>query len=59
MVTQVLDRSDRVFWDDIAGQEAAKTLVQEMVVWPSLNPQLFQVGLWAAPPRAAGRGWLR
>ena len=40
---EILDQSSSVSWDDIAGQEHAKALVQEMVVWPLLNPQLFTV----------------
>jgi len=35
------DGSHGVRWDDIAGQEEAKSLVQELVVWPLLNPGLF------------------
>jgi hypothetical protein len=31
-----------VAWDDIAGQAQAKLLVQELVVWPMLNPHLFK-----------------
>ncbi|QDZ24120.1 ATPase family AAA domain-containing protein [Chloropicon primus] len=31
-----------VSWSDIVGQEDAKRLVQEMVVWPMLNPNLFK-----------------
>ena len=31
-----------VAWDDIAGQDRAKRLVQELVVWPMLNPHLFK-----------------
>ncbi len=42
---EVTDCSGGITWDDIAGQEAAKRLVQEMVVWPMLNPQLFTVRL--------------
>ena len=30
-------------WDDIAGQQTAKDLIQEVVVWPIKNPQLFTV----------------
>jgi len=32
-----------VQWNDIAGQDQAKRLVQELVVWPMLNPHLFKV----------------
>ena len=28
-----------------AGQEVAKNLIQEVVVWPLLNPHIFTVGL--------------
>lgn len=35
--------ASQVSWDDIAGQETAKRLVQELVVWPMLNPHLFKV----------------
>ncbi len=28
----------QVSWDDIAGQETAKRLVQELVVWPMTAP---------------------
>ena len=31
-------------WSDIAGQQTAKDLIQEVVVWPVKNPQLFTVG---------------
>ena len=31
-----------ISWSDIVGQEDAKRLVQEMVVWPMLNPKLFK-----------------
>lgn len=40
---EVVDRGAGVAWEDIAGQEAAKKLVQELVVWPMLNPHLFKV----------------
>ena len=40
---EVVDRKTGVAWDDIAGQEAAKKLIQELVVWPMLNPDLFKV----------------
>lgn len=40
---EVVDAGHGVSWDDIAGQEAAKRLIQEVVVWPMRNPDLFQV----------------
>ena len=36
-------------WEDIAGQEAAKKLIQEVVVWPMLNPHIFKGA--RAPPK--------
>jgi SpoVK/Ycf46/Vps4 family AAA+-type ATPase len=35
-------------WNDIAGQRTAKDLIQEVVVWPIKNPQLFTVNTHAA-----------
>ena len=46
---EILDRRSAVTWDDIAGQDTAKRLVQELVVWPMLNPHLFQGA--RAPPK--------
>ncbi len=39
-----MDCRAAVQWEDIAGQDDAKRLVQELVVWPMLNPHLFRVG---------------
>ena len=39
------EQSDAVQWSDIAGQQQAKQLIQEMVVWPSLYPNLCKVTL--------------
>ncbi len=36
----VMERPD-LQWEEIVGQEEAKRLIQEMVVWPVLNPSLF------------------
>lgn len=41
--SEILQNEDSVQWDDIAGQKTAKQLVQEMVVWPMMNPHLFKV----------------
>lgn len=41
--SEILDGRSSVQWDDIAGQDQAKRLVQELVVWPMLNPHLFKV----------------
>ena len=43
-----------ISWDDIVGQEDAKRLVKEMVVWPMLNPNLFKGA--RAPPKVRKRG---
>lgn len=40
---EIVEAGGRVQWEDIAGQEQAKRLVQELVVWPMLNPHLFKV----------------
>lgn len=40
---EIVERGGHVQWDDIAGQDQAKCLVQELVVWPMLNPHLFKV----------------
>ena len=50
MCQEILDTRSGVLWDDIAGQEDAKRLVQELVVWPMLNPHLFQARLLADQP---------
>ena len=43
MCNEIVEAGGRVQWEDIAGQEQAKRLVQELVVWPMLNPHLFKV----------------
>jgi hypothetical protein len=40
---EVMHSGGLVQWDDIAGQFHAKQLVQEMVVWPMMNPHIFKV----------------
>ena len=42
---EIVEAGGRVQWDEIAGQDQAKRLVQELVVWPMLNPHLFKVAL--------------
>eukprot|EP00798_Chlamydomonas_sp_ICE-L_P019919 gene19919-26623_t len=49
---EILDTGANISWDDIAGQVAAKRLIQEMVVWPMQNPHLF------TGPRAPPKGLL-
>ena len=46
---EVIDSSASVAWEDIAGQEAAKRLIQEVVVWPMMNPEIFKGA--RAPPK--------
>lgn len=40
---EIVEQGGHVQWNDIAGQDQAKRLVQELVVWPMLNPHLFKV----------------
>eukprot|EP00884_Botryococcus_braunii_P018696 jgi/Botrbrau1/550/Bobra.0010s0025.1 len=47
--SEIMDCRAGVQWEDIAGQEDAKRLVQELVVWPMLNPHLFRGA--RAPPK--------
>jgi SpoVK/Ycf46/Vps4 family AAA+-type ATPase len=49
ILDEVLDRSPGVKWDDIAGLNTAKQILQEAVILPMLRPDLF-TGL-RAPPR--------
>jgi ATP-dependent 26S proteasome regulatory subunit len=46
---EIIDSSASVAWEDIAGQEAAKRLIQEVVVWPMMNPDIFKGA--RAPPK--------
>lgn len=46
---EVIDSSASVAWEDIAGQDAAKRLIQEVVVWPMMNPDIFKGA--RAPPK--------
>lgn len=47
---EIIDaRNIKISWEDIAGQDRVKHIIQEMIVWPMLNPQLLQGS--RAPPK--------
>ncbi|DBB14318.1 TPA: hypothetical protein ACH3X3_004631 [Trebouxia sp. C0006] len=39
---EVVEQGGHVQWNDISGQDQAKRIVQELVVWLMLNPHLFK-----------------
>ena len=39
---EIMEHNPNVKWEDIAGLEYAKQTIQEMVIWPMQNPELFQ-----------------
>lgn len=41
IINEIVDNGDEVFWEDIAGLEAAKNSLKETVVYPLLRPDLF------------------
>lgn len=49
---EILDQSGTVQWEDVAGLDVAKKLLQEVIVWPMTNPQLFTVS------QMGRRSWL-
>lgn len=46
---EIMDNSSQTSWDDIAGQNEAKQLIKELVVWPMMNTELFRGA--RAPPK--------
>ena len=47
--SEIVDRSPKLTWNEIAGLEFAKKTIYEIIVWPMLRPDIFN-GL-RAPPR--------
>ncbi|XP_065074647.1 fidgetin-like protein 1 [Ochlerotatus camptorhynchus] len=47
--SEIMDRFSPLTWEDIAGLDYAKTIIQEAIVWPILRPDIF-TGL-RKPPR--------
>ncbi|XP_026674297.1 spastin isoform X3 [Ceratina calcarata] len=41
ILDEILEGGTAVHWEDIAGQDTAKQALQEMVILPSLRPELF------------------
>ncbi|XP_047505321.1 fidgetin-like protein 1 isoform X2 [Pieris napi] len=39
--SEIIDKGTPIGWDDIAGLEMAKSVIQEAVVWPMLRPDIF------------------
>lgn len=48
---EIMERSPKVTWDDIAGLEFAKKTINEIIIWPMLRPDIF-TGI-RAPPRVS------
>ncbi|CAG8603196.1 34374_t:CDS:10, partial [Racocetra persica] len=45
---EIMDRTPKISWEDIAGLEHAKKTIQEAVTWPMLRPDIF-TGLRGPP----------
>ncbi|VVC96624.1 unnamed protein product [Leptidea sinapis] len=39
--SEIIDKGSPIGWDDIAGLQLAKSVIQEAVVWPLLRPDIF------------------
>jgi spastin len=48
IMNEIIDSAPSVRWDDIAGLESAKEMLQEAIIQPSLYPHLF-TGIRAPP----------
>jgi SpoVK/Ycf46/Vps4 family AAA+-type ATPase len=46
---EIMERQLDITWDDIAGLEFAKKTINEIIIWPTLRPDIF-TGI-RAPPR--------
>ncbi len=48
IMSEVMDKTPGVTWDDIAGLEFVKKTIKEIVIWPMLRPDIFK-GLRGPP----------
>eukprot|EP00041_Stephanoeca_diplocostata_P036166 m.1306314 g.1306314 ORF g.1306314 m.1306314 type:complete len:689 (+) comp24815_c1_seq29:255-2321(+) len=39
---EIMDHNPGVEWDDVAGLEYAKETIQETLIWPMINPEVFK-----------------
>ncbi|XP_038215547.1 fidgetin-like protein 1 [Zerene cesonia] len=39
--SEIIDKGTPIGWDDVAGLQMAKSVIQEAVVWPLLRPDIF------------------
>lgn len=46
--SEILEKDQKVAWNEIAGLGFAKQIIHEMIVWPMQRPDLFQ-GLRSPP----------
>ncbi|XP_055354969.1 spastin-like isoform X2 [Paramacrobiotus metropolitanus] len=51
VLSSILDTPPQVTFDDVVGQEQAVKLLRERVVYPALNPTLFNGQKFLRPPR--------
>ncbi|KAJ3364112.1 Fidgetin-like protein 1 [Allomyces arbusculus] len=48
---EILDNRSAIAWDDIAGLEAAKQAIREIVIWPMQRPDLFAASSLRRPSK--------